>query len=520
MGGKPAPLLVALLVLAASMAVLAAAEPQPPSLLRSWVGKPPGVTEVVAVSAGELIISDPADDQYKFYRPDWNWPITSDLDLREVTLWSDGANLRLRFKLSTLQNSYCPYIMVPIDFTPDDPTDGFSEWLPDWSDTRLPWKWDAIIGVNLGKGGQPFVFYQSWSPTFTGQLALDKSSGVIEAVVPLTSLPGFPKSGRVRLTVVVFANDYGGIWDPGKYNAYDPRTGIFISEDLYAPNVYDTIGLARTWDEVYGSWAKGIREVAPYVVVELSNGVFAGAPKLERMLSYANTLAKRTVIWKVWSVSDPADDQYKFYRPDWNWPITSDLDLREVTLWSDGANLRLRFKLSTLQNSYCPYIMVPIDFTPDDPTDGFSEWLPDWSDTRLPWKWDAIIGVNLGKGGQPFVFYQSWSPTFTGSLSIDASSGVIEVSIPLSALPGLRIYKGVAPMRLTVITFANSFGGIWDPGKNNAYDPATGKTITENDYASNAYDVAGQSPTWEELYGGWATGDYTVDTSFTIAIAV
>ncbi|MEM4412366.1 MAG: hypothetical protein QXO66_05925, partial [Thermofilum sp.] len=176
MGGKPALLLVALLVLAASMAALAAAEPQPPSLLRSWVGKPPGVAEVVAVSAGELIISDPADDQYKFYRPDWNWPITSDLDLLEARFYSDGGNLYLRFKLSTLKSEYCPYIMVPIDFTPDDPTDGFSEWLPDWSDTRLPWKWDAIIGVNLGKGGQPFIFYQSWSPTFTGSLSIDASS--------------------------------------------------------------------------------------------------------------------------------------------------------------------------------------------------------------------------------------------------------------------------------------------------------------------------------------------------------
>jgi len=43
---------------------------------------------------------------------------------------------------------------------------------------------------------------------------------------------------------IMFANSYGSIWDPGNNNAYDPRTGTCINEDIYASNIYDIAGQA------------------------------------------------------------------------------------------------------------------------------------------------------------------------------------------------------------------------------------------------------------------------------------
>ena len=536
MRGRQAFLTLPVLI-ALALSASALAEPS----LRQWTGTPPSIPPAAVLSQGELIIADIAGDQYRYWRPDWNWPITTDLDLLEARVYSDGQNLYVRYKFQTLKSKYSPYVMLVMDFTPDLDFDGFSEWLPDWSDTNLPWKWDAIVGVNLGKNEkQPFIFYHSWTPKFVGTLAVDQDNAVIEASVPLAELPNFPRNGKVKMVIVVFANDYGGIWDPGKKEAYDPMVGIRVNEEtFYACNVYDIAGQAPTWTEVYGGWGKGVQEVPVYYTVSTSNGVFTSLADYGRRVSYARSLARRTIIYpplpgqlRNWAgnpppsapgyavvsgeviVTDPTGDQYRYWRPDWNWPITTDLDVLEVRLYSDGQNLYVRVKLSTLQNEYSPYVMIPIDFTPDDPGDGFSEWLPDLSDTKLPWKWDAVVGINFGKSGQfPFVFYRDWSPTFVGQLAIDKSQGVIEAKIPLSSLPG---FPTNGMIKYTVVIFANSFGGVWDPGQSNAEDPSTGGQVTESEgYASDVYDVAGQTPTSAEVYGGWsADHDVTVDTAF------
>jgi len=65
---------------------------------------------------------------------------------------------------------------------------------------------------------------------------------------------------------------------------------------------------------------------------------------------------------------------------------------------------------------------------------------------------------------------------------------------------------------------ANNYGGIWDLGKNNAYDPQTGTYINEDIYASNIYDIAGQAPTQNEVWSRWSSGDYTVNTSIVIVL--
>lgn len=121
-----------------------------------WVGQPPPAPGV-AVSMYELIITDPADDQYKFYRPDWNWPPTDDLDAAKLRLYLDGNYLYGLVKLHKLSNIYAPYVMIAIGL----PGAGFSEWLPDWSDTKLSFAWSYVIGINYGKEQPLFIFDNS-----------------------------------------------------------------------------------------------------------------------------------------------------------------------------------------------------------------------------------------------------------------------------------------------------------------------------------------------------------------------
>ena len=236
-----------------------------------WVGQPPLQTPGAAVSMYELIVTDPRDDQYRFYRPDWSWPPTDDLDAVELRLYSDGQNLYGLVKLKQLTNIYAPYVMIAIGV----PGGGFSEWLPDWSDTRLAFKWDYIIGINYGKGPPLFLFDHDWSPRPIGQIA--RSGNIIEFAIPLDQLPLLKTAAEIYITAVVFANNYGGVWDPGKNNAYDPVNGRYITENDYASNVYDVFGQAPTSAEVYGGWNGGDYTVDSYVRVVLDNGRIVAA---------------------------------------------------------------------------------------------------------------------------------------------------------------------------------------------------------------------------------------------------
>jgi len=237
-----------------------------------WIASaptPPGVN----VELGELVVSDPAGDNYKYYRPDWGWPPTSSLDFIEVRLAFDDANLYILVKTATLTSIYAPYVMIAIDVTPDNDNDGFDYWLPDWADTKLPWKWDYVIGINYGKGGSVFVYDHSWTPKYVGVVAYNTDRAIIEAAIPLSALPSMPRNGSIRIAVIMFANDYGRTWDPGKYNAYDPETGTYINEDVYASNVYDIAGQTPTRNEVWGGWSDGDYTVNTSIVAVLVDGV-------------------------------------------------------------------------------------------------------------------------------------------------------------------------------------------------------------------------------------------------------
>jgi len=234
-----------------------------------WVGQPPPAPGA-AVSMYELTITDPAGDHYRYYRPDWNWPPTDDLDAAELRLYLDGDYLYGLIKLNKLGNIYAPYIMIAIGL----PGDGFNEWLPDWSDAKLPYVWSYVIGINYGKEKPLFVFDHGWNPKYVGQIA--RSGNVIEFAISLDDLPGLKTAAELHVTAVVFANNYGGIWDPGKNGAYDPGTGTYITDDYYASNVYDVFGQAPTWEEVYGGWSNGDYAVNHYVKIRLQGGRIVG----------------------------------------------------------------------------------------------------------------------------------------------------------------------------------------------------------------------------------------------------
>jgi len=241
-----------------------------------WIASaptPPGVS----VELGELVISDPTGDNYKYYRPDWGWPPTSNLDFVEVRLALDSSNLYILVRTAVLTNIYAPYIMIAIDATPSNTSDGFDYWLPDYADTKLPWKWDYVIGINYGKTQPVFVFDHSWTPKYVGKAAYNTSRAIIEAVIPLSALPNLPRNGSIRIAVVMFANNYGNTWDPGKNNAYDPQTGTYISDGTYASNVYDVAGQTPTSSEVWGGWSSGDYTVNTSIVVTLINGVIISA---------------------------------------------------------------------------------------------------------------------------------------------------------------------------------------------------------------------------------------------------
>ncbi len=225
-----------------------------------WVGAPPAVAPGYTYSAGEFIVSDPEGDESPYWRSDYNWPVRSDLDLVEFRLTSDAENMYFLFRFSTYDNLYSHYIMIAIDPTPNISNDGFNQWLPDYSDTRLggfingthvEWNWTYIIAINYDwnddaahGNSQIGVYNQSWNFTPAGTVAFSQANKVIEASVPLYYIGGADlyRGGSIRIWVVIFANSYGGVWDPYDNSATD---------DLGNPctlgtDAYDVAGQAPT----------------------------------------------------------------------------------------------------------------------------------------------------------------------------------------------------------------------------------------------------------------------------------
>ena len=244
-------------------------------------------------------------------------------------------------------------------------------------------------------------------------------------------------------------------------------------------------------------------------------------------------------------VSDPDGDESPYWDSAHNWPIRSDVDIVEFRLTSDDENMYFLFKFSTYESLYSHYIMVAIDPTPDTNNDGFNQWLPDYSDTRLggfvngehvEWNWTYIVAINYdwgddaNHGNSPIgVYNQSWDFTPVGTAAFSQDNRVIEASVPLSAIGGADLYRG-GSIRIWIIVFANSYGGIWDPYDNGATDDL-GNPCT---LGTDAYDVAGQSPTvrtntsdpdsgefWDDDGNAgndaWPTTDSWVDTSFVVS---
>ncbi len=238
-------------------------------------------------------------------------------------------------------------------------------------------------------------------------------------------------------------------------------------------------------------------------------------------------------------VTDPSGDYLPFYCSDWNWPIRTDLDILEFRLTGDADNMYLLFKFNTMDNLYSYYIMLAIDLTPYTEDDGFNSWLPDYADTELgeipatdthiSWQWDYVIGINYdwgddGSNNFTRIWDHSWDYfNSTGTVVFNQSGKVVEASIPWSEIGGVDAYRN-SEIKLWVMVFCNSYGGIWDPYDNSATDDNGNPCLV----GSDVYDVAGQTPTYQDTSGevydddgnagndNWPDQDHWVDTSFII----
>ncbi len=231
-----------------------------------WIGTPPSEVPGSIVSNGEFIVTDPVNDALPFWRSDWNWPIRSDVDIVEFRLTGDENNLYLLFRFNTMENEWSYYMMVAIDVTPDDPSDGFNSWLPDYADVELggnysgqhvSWQWDYIIAINRDWDDDPSrgnstigVYDHNWTITPTGTVAFNPTYKVIEASVPWSSIGGLDTylNSSIRIWIMVFANDYGGVWDPYDNSATDDQG----NPCLVGADVYDIAGQTPTYNDTNG----------------------------------------------------------------------------------------------------------------------------------------------------------------------------------------------------------------------------------------------------------------------------
>ncbi len=231
-----------------------------------WTGSPPATTPGAVVSNGEFIISDPAGDYLPFWRSDWNWPVRTDVDIVEFRLTGDANNLYLLFRFNTYDNLYSQYIMVVIDVTPDNATDGFASWTPDYGDVELggfvdgnhvSWTWDYVIGINYDWGEGGYGSIRIWDHNWTwfnstGQVAFSQENKVIEASIPWTEIGGADlyRNNVIRIWVLVFANSYGGIWDPYDNSATDD----YGNPCLVGSDAYDVAGQTPTYNDTSGEF--------------------------------------------------------------------------------------------------------------------------------------------------------------------------------------------------------------------------------------------------------------------------
>ncbi len=230
-----------------------------------WLGEPPDENPGFRYdrSAREYIITDPVGDTLPYKKNDY--PVLSDLDIKEFRLAVDENNMYLLVKFRTMTSLYTPYVMIAIDTTPNLDNDGFDSWLPDWSDTELgknailgvtnSVKWDYVIGINYDWNDDPnhkfsriVVWDHSWSPEkpIGAKVVFNKDKALIEASIPKNYLPELgwqPVMPRFRIWVVVFANEYGGIWDPYRHDATDE----YGSSCNVGSDVYDVAGQSPTY---------------------------------------------------------------------------------------------------------------------------------------------------------------------------------------------------------------------------------------------------------------------------------
>ena len=196
----------------------------------------------------------------------------------------------------------------------------------------------------------------------------------------------------------------------------------------------------------------------------------------------------------------------------------AELDIAEVRITWDGVYVYFYVKFAgPLSDNKHFTVNIAIDATPDNPLDGFSEWLYGYwfTDIRLGgfdaygrhvdvWKWTHVIEA-VPIDNRVEVRVMGPDRIFAGKLSVNTDEGFIEFSVPCKEL---RYLDFTEPFRVWIIVF-----GVEGPGK---YLAPVG---------ANAIDIAGvgdtnlevltyRDPDWANLV--WPREDIWVDNAFII----
>ncbi len=471
------------------------------------------------VVAGEYIWKDRVgDERTDFFSPD------KAVDIVSFHVTSNSTHLLMLIRLRDLGNlgvNGAPAVLIALD-TDMNYTNG-ERWLALYSDTNTSeyGRWDYQVAIDLanttvasgsritGGGNTPLKIYDpSWNDvsTVNSVFVANNVTDCVEVAIYWSDIgvSNLEAVSNVRFTVATVRSDGAGhSWDidgSSKSNVLDCITS-------YGTN---------TWDEVQDQVIDGDsdpatdsgsgRDAKGYIDVGFNSLPEPTSPRIE-------VLDNSTYIILMDEYNDHRDD----YLGGLGTPVVEDwdVDLIEFRMLINSTEGYVYFLIhvrgyANIDKAATPAIAIVLDYTPDNLTDGVSEWVYSpygWgnTDTNIsyngsPEYWQYIIWFepinSTGSGGKVVVLAWDGSTGYTETLEGVASNSThfIEFSLPITAIGGLNRLSN--PFRLIVLSYA--------------YNRTTSQL--NNIGGSNAYDVLPGNLT--DLVPAYGSPDNSIDTLY------
>ncbi len=186
----------------------------------------------------------------------------------------------------------------------------------------------------------------------------------------------------------------------------------------------------------------------------------------------------------VW-IDAPGDERTDFAN-------SSNVDILQIRVTSDSNNIYFLVEMAGITipaGDGAPQVQIAIDL--DHLTGSGQQWLGANSDTMVAdlARWEFLIVTRFGSGQVPAVYDPSFAEVGLGLPQSAISGNFIEISVPLSVLPG----PGGLPAQFTVVSLmADASDGAWDiSGVSDVLDAIT-----------NYGDPGDMSNTWAEVSDG------------------